>query len=120
MNMERFLYFMFYCHKRPDRSFFYKGKQFPICARCTGICVGYVAGIIWAFFALFSWTAVLLAFVPLVVDGTGQLFEYWESTNLRRMITGTIFGTAMIHFIVRNAQWGWQLGADIAQYLFHS
>lgn len=27
---------IFGCHRRPERSFFYKGRQFPICARCTG------------------------------------------------------------------------------------
>lgn len=33
------------CHQRPDRSFFYKGYQFPVCARCTGLFVGYFVGI---------------------------------------------------------------------------
>lgn len=112
--MEKFFKYMFYCHKLPERSFFYKGTQFPICARCTGICVGYALGIVYAFFALFSWLTVLIAFIPLSIDGMGQLVGYWESTNTRRLITGTIFGTAMIHFIVLNAQWGWDLGANIA------
>ncbi|MEI3349189.1 MAG: DUF2085 domain-containing protein [Dysosmobacter sp.] len=28
------------CHQRPDRSFFFHGKQFPVCARCTGVFLG--------------------------------------------------------------------------------
>ena len=27
------------CHQRSDRSFFYHGYQFPICARCTGVLI---------------------------------------------------------------------------------
>ena len=29
------------CHQMPERSFFYKGKQFPVCARCTGVIIGF-------------------------------------------------------------------------------
>ena len=25
------------CHQMPERSFFYKEYQFPVCARCTGV-----------------------------------------------------------------------------------
>lgn len=30
------------CHQLPERSFFYNGKQFPVCARCTGAIVGQI------------------------------------------------------------------------------
>ncbi len=33
------------CHQMPERSFFYKGYQFPLCARCTGVFAGEIAGI---------------------------------------------------------------------------
>ena len=29
------------CHQRADRSFYWKGRKFPLCARCTGVLVGY-------------------------------------------------------------------------------
>ena len=38
---------------------------------------------------------LLLALVPLGIDGTFQLFGFWESTNLMRMITGGIAGIGM-------------------------
>lgn len=28
------------CHQLAERSFFYKGYQFPVCARCTGVTIG--------------------------------------------------------------------------------
>ena len=42
----KWLPIFFGCHCRPDRSFFYKGKQFPVCARCTGELAGILAALI--------------------------------------------------------------------------
>ena len=41
------------CHQMPERSFFWKEYQFPICARCTGLAVGYLIGIM-----LFYWISI--------------------------------------------------------------
>ena len=41
--LYKWLPITFGCHCRADRSFFWKGKQLPICARCTGELVGMVA-----------------------------------------------------------------------------
>ncbi|GAI79356.1 unnamed protein product [marine sediment metagenome] len=38
--------------------------------------------------------AILLSLVPIGVDGIGQLFEFWESTNVVRVITGLLVGSA--------------------------
>jgi uncharacterized membrane protein len=32
--------------------------------------------------------AIILSLIPIGVDGTGQLFGFWESTNLVRILTG--------------------------------
>lgn len=34
------------CHQIPDRSFFWAGQQFPVCARCTGLYVSGALGLI--------------------------------------------------------------------------
>ena len=34
------------CHCRPDRSFFFRGRQFPVCARCTGMLLGFCVPIV--------------------------------------------------------------------------
>lgn len=115
--VDKILYYMFFCHRLPERSFFYKGKQFPICARCTGILVGYVVGIIGVL--LFERTphlipllSALTLFLPLIIDGVGQLYGYWVSTNRRRFITGILGGIALIYYI-RLLIWGADL---LAQY----
>ena len=40
LDTRRWLPVFFGCHCRSDRSFFWKGKQLPICARCTGELAG--------------------------------------------------------------------------------
>ena len=37
------------CHQIPDRSFFWDGHQLPVCARCTGVYLSGVLGLVaWA------------------------------------------------------------------------
>ena len=37
------------CHQIPERSFFFKGYQFPVCGRCTGVIIGEIVTIILFF-----------------------------------------------------------------------
>ena len=48
--MEKWLKWMDFgkrigCHQKPERSFFINGYQFPVCARCTGVMIGYLLAI---------------------------------------------------------------------------
>ncbi|WP_408606651.1 DUF2085 domain-containing protein [Domibacillus epiphyticus] len=75
---------LFACHRLPERSFFYKGHQFPICARCTGILIGYFIGIVYAFiFGKIPLFPSFLLLVPLLLDGGFQFIGKWKSTNGR-------------------------------------
>jgi len=97
----RFLQILFGCHARPDRSFFFRGKQFPICARCTGELVGIVLGIptiiIWGYPEIHY---VLLLMLPLIFDGFLQLLTSYESGNMRRLFTGILFGFAFDFMLI--------------------
>jgi uncharacterized membrane protein len=42
---------------------------------------------------------LIAAILPLAIDGTGQLLEFWESTNTIRFITGAIAGIGVSVFI---------------------
>jgi len=89
----------------PERSFFYKGKQFPVCARCTGIYIGYIAVIIFAVFRTYIpllWSVLLL--VPVIVDGLTQAYCNRESTNVLRLITGIMFGVGLSSLIAMSAE----------------
>lgn len=118
-SMDKFLQYAFMCHRMPERSFHYHSKQFPLCSRCTGIMCGYAMGVL--IFLLFDKLSLLLSFtliLPMVVDGTGQLFHKWESNNIRRLITG-VMGGISIDFIVINVTTIFvNLGRDLGQILF--
>lgn len=43
---------------------------------------------------------VLLLMVPMVFDGFLQLLTPYESGNIRRLLTGMVFGLAFIFFLV--------------------
>lgn len=96
-NIDKILHFMFFCHRIPERSFFIKGKQFPICARCTGILVGYFIGIIYLLLTFKHNLILEIVFmIPLAIDGIGQYLGYWISNNKRRFLTGILAGISTI------------------------
>ena len=85
------------CHQLPDRSFFWDGHQFPVCARCTGL---YLSGAV----GLIGWVAIKLArvwrpaaidprlalrlmataAVPTAVSVATGMIGLWESSNITR------------------------------------
>jgi len=89
------------CHQRPDRSFFFRGHQFPVCARCTGFLVGTAAYCIYSYMVPVFYSYNLLIFailiqLPYIIDGTTQYFGYRESNNTLRFITGFIGAIGLI------------------------
>ena len=49
-KIYKYLPVIFGCHCRDDRSFYYKGEKFPICARCTGELIGILLAFVTFFF----------------------------------------------------------------------
>lgn len=87
------------CHQRADRSLFINGNQMPFCSRCTAIWIGLTAGILLTVSTRIRLSekilyVMILAIIPIGIDGIGQLIGLWESTNLIRLITGIITGSA--------------------------
>ena len=85
------------CHQKAERSFFINDNQMPFCSRCTAIWLGLVIGLGFMVFYKIQLNekflfAILISFVPIGVDGIGQLFGFWESTNVIRVITGLLIG----------------------------
>ncbi|MDR2623188.1 MAG: DUF2085 domain-containing protein [Methanobrevibacter sp.] len=80
-----------FCHRRPDRSFHFKGKQFPICARCTGLVTGFLTALILELMFIRLPLMVGFCCIPLIIDGGLQLATNYESNNIKRFITGLLF-----------------------------
>ncbi len=89
------LLFRLLCHGIPARCLTVWGAVMPICARCTAIYAGLLAGLI-LFRALprFRETvmrrAMLFAALPLAIDGLTQATGLRTSTNTLRIVTGLL------------------------------
>lgn len=94
-TLSRWLPIIFGCHQKPERSFFYHGKQFPLCARCTGELVGISSGVILFWFWKPCLAISVSIMIPMLIDGFVQRLTPYESTNARRFITGFLFGLGL-------------------------
>lgn len=97
------------CHRMSERSFFVKGYQFPVCARCTGFYISLIIYFIYAYYFFVDYNLFLLIFailllIPTAIDGLTQLFEYRESNNILRFITGLTGGIGF-GIIVKAIKW---------------
>jgi uncharacterized membrane protein len=85
------------CHQKEERSFFINGNQMPFCARCTAIWLGLAVGLGFLVFYKIELNEkfiylIIIGLAPIGIDGVGQLFGFWESTNIVRLITGLLIG----------------------------
>lgn len=83
------------CHQRPDRSFFFHGYQFPICARCTGLLIGYLFTLLIGFLIDLSFFQCVILCIPMAIDGITQLVEWRESNQFLRLTTGILCGVGI-------------------------
>src|SRR5688572_7653719 len=88
------------CHRIPERSFFWKGKQFPVCARCTGYHIGYLSAPLFLFnvISIDLWWSVGLL-LPSHIDGITQAFFKRKSNNALRVTTGFMAGLAIMSLL---------------------
>lgn len=89
------------CHQMPERSFFIKGYQFPVCARCTGVILSAIIATIIFFKKKLPIGLCIAMSSVMLFDWGIQYLEIKESTNSRRLITGLIggFGYSTLHLL---------------------
>jgi len=104
----KYLFFLFRptCHQMPQRSLFIFDHQMPVCARCTGIYLALASTGIVLSILLYLTTIkplpiwiFLLFLLPLAIDGGTQLIGLRQSTNIIRLLTGSLAGIGTIWFI---------------------
>lgn len=88
----------FGCHQKPERSFFVKGYQLPICARCLGVYIGYILALptylVFGFRNLRGWA--FLGCDCMLIDWVLQAYQVKKSTNTRRLVTGIMGGFGLM------------------------
>lgn len=105
-----------FCHRLTDRSFTVAGRQFPLCARCTGMYLGVFLTFLvllmagrsrWRELPSLPIMLILVGFVGLMgVDGLNSYAHFfpnaphlYEPSNWLRLATGMGAGLAMGLFI---------------------
>jgi uncharacterized membrane protein len=95
----------FVCAQVPSHSFYIFGHQLGMCERNFSIYVSMFLGSL--VFVLskkrmpgLPWWLWILILLPMVVDGTTQLFGWRESTWILRVVTGSLFGLGNIWFVL--------------------
>ncbi len=86
-----------------------------MCARCTGELAGIAAGLCLCAFWLPPLWLTLMLMLPMIVDGLVQLRTAYESTNLRRVITGGLFGWGLVGFLWVTGRMFYQFGYGLMQ-----
>ena len=87
------------CHQRPQRSFFWGAHQFPVCARCTGLYLSALVGVIgwvavktstgWRHRAIDPRTAravLIAASVPTAISLASGMLGVWDGSNITRAL----------------------------------
>lgn len=111
--LYRWLPIVFGCHCREDRSFHIRGRRLPLCARCTGELAGILLCLVRAPFVLPSVPLALVLMIPMVLDGGLQALTPYESGNLRRLLTGLLFGYGLTALFLISTAWAFRFGMGI-------
>ena len=95
------------CHQQPERSFFIAGKQFAVCARCTGIYAGFAAAALcYPLLTSLRRTTppdrkwLVIAAFPLAVDFGLGFLGIWENTHSSRFLTGALLGSVAVFYVM--------------------
>jgi uncharacterized membrane protein len=99
--------FSFLCHQIPERSFFIKGHQFGVCARCTGLYSGFMfATLVYPLIRSLRQTKtpprkwLFIAAAPLAIDFALEFFRIMHNTHLSRFSTGALLGAVAVFYIL--------------------
>ena len=101
---DRFQRHMFYvglafgCHQRCDRSFSWRGRQIPLCARCLGMIIGPLFTPLYFLFP-HPWIAAA-CISAFLVDALTQAVGMRESNNWLRLFTGTAFSASALFLLI--------------------
>ncbi|MDR1775157.1 MAG: DUF2085 domain-containing protein [Actinomycetes bacterium] len=103
--MENILHILGFglCHQIHERSFDFFGLQWPVCARCSGIYLGLVAGFAALLLAYRGrqrdgaptvgfWIFAALSLLAMAADGFSSYLGWRATDNLLRLLTGTAVG----------------------------
>jgi len=95
------------CHQLPERSFFIAGYPVAVCARCSGLYIGFAgAMLIYPLARSLRETDaparkwLFLSAMPMAVDFTLGYSGLWANTHASRFITGLLLGAVAVFYVM--------------------
>ena len=95
------------CHQVADRSLLCFGQPLAVCARCTGIYLGFCLGLVlypllrgWRSISLPSARAFLIVSTPIVLDTAANFLGFWKTTTAVRLATGVLWGVILPFYLI--------------------
>ena len=92
------------CHQMAERSFFIHNYQFPICARCTGVLIGYIFSPILFIISNYRMLIALILCFIMFIDWCIQYLKIKQSNNIRRLLTGILGGIGIMNIFIYGIQ----------------
>jgi len=101
------LFFAPVCHQIPERSFQLSGHSLAVCARCTGLYGGVVAGLL--FYPVIKTVGnksippprvLLFSAIPTMVEWILSHLNLVESSNWIRSLAGSVLGAAVVFWLL--------------------
>lgn len=99
--------FSYACHQQPERSFFIAGYPFAVCARCTGLYIGFaLAAVLYPLLTSLRRTNpperkwLFLAVGPLTIDFGLGFLGIWRNTHASRFLTGALLGAVVVFYVM--------------------
>ena len=88
------------CHQMAERSFFINNCQFPVCARCTGVLIGYIFSPILLLVGNYRVDIALVLCFIMFIDWYIQYLKVRQSNNIRRLLTGIAGGIGIMNIFI--------------------
>lgn len=95
------------CHQIAGRSLRCFGRPLAVCARCTGIYLGFLIGLGlypflrgWQRLSLPSSRVFYLVSAPILLDTTANFLRLWQTANGARLASGVIWGTILPFYFI--------------------
>ena len=95
------------CHQINERSLIIFGSKLAVCARCTGVYIGLmISTLAYPIIKRIDDDHIpqnkilLLATLPIAIDGLTQLFGVRNSINILRVSTGLLFGSVIPFYLI--------------------
>jgi len=95
------------CHQAADRSLLCFGQPLAVCARCTGIYMGFCLGLVlypflrgWRRIALPPGRVFIIVSAPIVLDTAANFLGLWQTVTAVRLTTGVLWGTIVPFYFI--------------------